>query len=134
MEKISALPITKDQLRRVNRCRIYLQVLTLSDIVDAHGETIIPQYLNGERFLDRSSIYRWPRQGRPTVKDWSLWEHTILQAYQTYGRNKLLHPVGRWNHHSHQQWLWRHDIHQNILHKTNGTFYIVYHPTNTARV
>jgi hypothetical protein len=44
-------------LRILNRCRLYLQVLTLSDITSADGTYILPAVKNGEKNLIALQIY-----------------------------------------------------------------------------
>jgi hypothetical protein len=53
MEYFSSQNIHPSHLKSINRCRIYLQVLNLSDIVSADARTIIPQVLVGEKLINR---------------------------------------------------------------------------------
>jgi hypothetical protein len=50
-------------LQAINICRIYLQVLTLSDISSANGTTLLSEVLDGQRPLDRSSTLHWMNPG-----------------------------------------------------------------------
>jgi hypothetical protein len=56
-------------LQRLNLCRLYLQVLTISDIVTGCGTQITKKVWHGERDTTRTSSYQWPEQGRPTLQD-----------------------------------------------------------------
>ena len=58
MEKMVTLGLKEDELVRVNRCRLYLQVILLSDIVDAGGIHILTSYLQGRRSTTRKSILK----------------------------------------------------------------------------
>jgi hypothetical protein len=49
-------------LGTLNRCRLYLQVLTLSNIVSADGLCIVPDVFLGIPLSDRKSTLRWPYQ------------------------------------------------------------------------
>ena len=133
MEKLSQLPLTKSELQRINKCRIYIKALTLSDITDAYGDTLLSSSFDGSPTKDRNSIMRWPRQGKPLPKDLALWHESLKRAYPTFGTNKLLHALGEWHHRSHQQWLWRHDIRSNILYRIYVNIYIKYVPRPTTR-
>ncbi len=94
-------------LGTLNRCRLYLQVLTLSDIVSADGLCIVPDVFIGIPLSDRKSTLRWPCQQRPCSKSWAIWK-TALQILQP--RNKLLAPLGAWlSAESHQTWFWYKD-------------------------
>jgi hypothetical protein len=91
-------------LGTLNHCRLYLQVLTLSNIVSADGLCIVPDVFIGIPLSDRKSTLRWPCQQRPCSKSWAIWK-TALQILQP--RNKLLAPLGAWlSAESHQTWFW----------------------------
>jgi len=60
-------------LMRINRCRVYLRVLLLSDMVSAIGRRLIPTILTGKRLVDRRSMLQWPDQGNPSKVDWEMW-------------------------------------------------------------
>jgi len=49
-------------LGTLNHCRLYLQVLTLSNIVSADGLCIVPDVFIGIPLSDRKSTLRWPCQ------------------------------------------------------------------------
>ena len=54
MDVLVASDLTKGELVRINHCRIYLQVLTLSDMVDAAGNRILQHYLTGDMTRNRN--------------------------------------------------------------------------------
>jgi len=92
------------QLIRLNCCRIYLQVITLTDIVSADGTCIIPDFFIGLPLTDRKSTLQWHSQQRPSGNDWALWSST-LQSLQP--RNRLTTPLGDWLvAEFHQTWFW----------------------------
>jgi len=91
-------------LGTLNRCRLYLQIVTLSDIVSADGSCIIGDVFHGLPLIDRTSTLKWPCQQRPPPKDWGVWA-SALRTLQP--RNSLLQPLGPWLHaNSHQSWFW----------------------------
>lgn len=79
--------IPAPDLERLSKYRLYLQPLTLSDIVDASGHRVLQQYLDGKmsrnlnRPQDRTSTFQWPTQGKPIVRDRKLWENTIRTLF-----------------------------------------------------
>jgi hypothetical protein len=91
------------QLRHLNNCRIFLQVLTLSDITSADGKYILPTALKGERTQEQTSTLHWPRQDSPTELSWDLWR-LALSHISTH--SKLLRPLGPWTGNPHQTWTW----------------------------
>ncbi len=109
------------QIGRLNRCRLYLQSITLADITSADGTCIIPDILLGIPLLDRKSNLEWPCQQRPPNSDWVLWAQA-LRLLQP--RSKLEQPLGRWLTSSpHQSWFWFMDPSSTNLYKcgTAGT-------------
>ena len=53
------------QPQRLNRCRIFLQAETLSDITDGTGDQISRRCYMGLRNTFKSSTHDWPEQGNP---------------------------------------------------------------------
>ncbi len=80
---------TASDIKQINLCRIYLQVLMLSDITTANGHRILPCILQGHRDVHRASNLEWPRSERP--QNWSAWSR-LLQHFRTGGR--LSQPLG----------------------------------------
>jgi len=68
-------------LGSLNRCRLYLQVITLVDITSADGTSIISDVFHGIPLQDRRSKLTWPCQQWPPHKDWELWR-SALQPLQ----------------------------------------------------
>jgi len=118
MDFFIAQGYNSSQLRRLNRCRIYLQAITLADITSANGSTIIPDILSGIPLTDRKSHLHWPCQQRPPNGDWILWAQA-LQPLQP--RNKLLQPLGQWlTPNSHQTWFWFMDPGRSVLYQCDS--------------
>ena len=103
MELFQRFNFNKKQLGILNRCRLYLQVLTLSDITSAAGNTILPTISQGKRPQHRRSSLTWPRQESPPPQDWHLWRVALNHVSRN---NKLQHPLGSWLNRPHQQWEW----------------------------
>jgi len=80
-------------LGTLNRCRLYLQVITLSDIVSSDGTRIITDIFHGIPLTERTSTLKWPNQQRPPPKAWALWS-SALKPLQP--RDTLLTPLGPW--------------------------------------
>ncbi len=102
MEGFLREPNNKSTIIILNRCRLYLQVLTMSDITSADGRYILPGIKEGHRHNDRKSTLNWPQQARPPVRDWKVWSRA-LGFFET--RGQLTTPLGEWTNPSHQTWL-----------------------------
>jgi hypothetical protein len=77
IDKFATLRLPKTDMQRLNRCRLYLQVLHLSDITSADGTTILQCYKEGNRCPYRTSKLTWPYQPRLPASDWLLWQRTL---------------------------------------------------------
>lgn len=129
MEQFLQLKLPNNTLARLNRCRLYLQVITISDLTSADGSTILPAAKQGTLIEERPSGLRWPSQGLPTRADWRLWSNTLSQ-FENNGR--LLHPLGEWRSPTHQKW--QYFIHlptQEVYHVADGFIPRRYRPIIT---
>jgi hypothetical protein len=91
------------QLRCINACRMYLQVITLSDVVNAKGDKILFSVIKGQRVASRQSKLLWPSIPRPPQSFWNHW--TILLQRLSEGF-RLLQPLGPWVAPTHYDWIW----------------------------
>jgi hypothetical protein len=75
------------QLQCVNTCRLYLQVLLVSDITTARGDKLLLSVLYGERDIHHTSVLLWPTVPRPPEAFWTSWR-MFLQHF-TRGRTLM---------------------------------------------
>jgi hypothetical protein len=111
-------PLPPKTLKRLNACRIFLQVITLADLTDGSGTHILPGSLQGARHNDRRSSYTWPHQIRPSSKAWRTWRKKICTQFcTTSASNRLQRPLGIWQHNGplHQKWTFFVDLSSNHL-------------------
>lgn len=105
---------TKTQLIQINKIRIHLKVLRLSDITDISGKYILPNILRGENF--RESTYGWIRQ--PIVKKFlPIWKQACKQMQHALNNRRL----GRWINKS-QSWKWTSNSSGTILSDGENTY------------
>jgi hypothetical protein len=62
MEEIMKNNLTPKQMKLINLCRLYLQVLTIADIAAADGKSLLQSIYNGIQPKDRQSSLHWPRR------------------------------------------------------------------------
>ena len=101
-------------LLRLNKVRIRLESLFLSDITTANGRQLDPTY-----FTDRSphvtrSSYEWAEE-RPTASDFLLWNEALTRIT---GPGHYLHDsLGPWIAPTHRTWDWVfHEDTQQVIH------------------
>lgn len=104
MEYFQTSRLSPKLMEHLNQCRLYLQVITLADIVSADGRRILPEAKVGLGVPNCTSNLEWPKQGKPGKVSWQQWSHH-LSFLETVG--KLTTPLGKWVKTHHQQWqLW----------------------------
>ena len=103
MSEFIYLGFKKGELELIDQCRLYHQVLSLTDIADADGTKIDPVYMTKQRHQDRISTLQWPTQGCPSSKAWRQWK--LALKFLLY-KGKLRTPLGRWTCQQHQRWSW----------------------------
>ena len=77
VNELTAQNTTESEILTLNRCRLYLQVVTLSDICCSDGLSIDRAIYLGERYEDRKSRWIWPEQARPSTKEWENWKRIM---------------------------------------------------------
>ena len=82
------------QIKRINWCRLYLNVVTLSDIATAKGDYIEKQLYDGTPC--RHSTWHQVEQKKPDSESWKQWRWACRLL--CIGRNslKLSAPLGHW--------------------------------------
>jgi hypothetical protein len=86
--------VNKRYLAAINRCRIYLWVFFLSDIVNIRGDTIEEWAINGERSNKRHSSWHWPVQQKPPRTMWNKWKAALIEVFNE--QTTLSAPMGDW--------------------------------------
>lgn len=84
-------------LALLNRCRMFMKVVTLSDISSGDGKRILGGYFSGECRNDRSQ-YEWPPQAKPDRSIWELWQSALETCFST-NKNGYLpadNHLGKW--------------------------------------
>ena len=128
MEKFAACQaITTDELGKLNKCRTYLQVWTLSDITDGAGRKITSKAYNGRRDASRISLDKWTDMRRPVETSWRIWRKYLHNIYGD-GRSErtILQPLGHWISNPTQQWQWFFDTMTDSLYKIMPGHYRCY--------
>jgi hypothetical protein len=96
------------QMQILNRCRIYLRVITISDIATACGTKI-----NWIRWRKKDpspvehSPYKYPIQPKPDDTQMKVWRSAIRKCIITSRKDKKLRiPLGDWTRQPRQRFEW----------------------------
>jgi hypothetical protein len=87
--------VSKSELKKANKCRLYLRVLTVADIASGDGRFVDDDMFKGLRNDARERALNWPVQGKPKSTDWGVWRKVIRQSLLN-SQGQLLKTVGRW--------------------------------------
>lgn len=117
MDYFISLKLPKNAMVRLNRCRLYLRVLTISDIASACGTYILSAAKHGQLEFMRSSTLRWVSQGQPTKTDWATWRESLAHLEHN---NRLIQPLGQWIDTTHQHWTYFLDPATNQVYHSNS--------------
>ena len=105
---------TKTQLIQINKIRIHLKILRLSDITDVSGKYVLPNISRGVNH--RRSTYGWINQPLVT-KFLPLWKQACRKFQQALDTRRL----GRWINQS-QSWQWTSNASGTILSDESATY------------
>jgi hypothetical protein len=113
------------QLQCINLCRLYLRVITLSDLTTARGDQLTSYAINGERHPYQTSTLDWPMIPQPPSTFWSHWK--IFLQHLCHSR-RLLHPLGSWICQPHYPWTWFTDntkiVWEHLVESDTWTYYL----------
>ena len=87
MSEINNLNLSKQQKIQLNACRLYLQVATLSDIVNSDGKTINQHFLEVPKPIQPKSTICWPNQSLPSHQVCKLWKKAIRNVFNISNHN-----------------------------------------------
>ena len=82
--------------QQINRCRVFLQALTVSDITAPDGKQLDRNNIKGKRNEAFSSIFMWPHQREIYKKGWIKWDKFIRDALCYKGTDLLKISLGPW--------------------------------------
>ena len=129
MDEFMKYNFTPMQLRLLNNCRLYLQVILLSDITTADGRHILPSVIQGSRAAYRTSTLYWPRQETPSDLAWATW--SLALGYISTNR-KLNTSLGTWLKIPHQKWEWFTDTSSGTVYlQEQNDSWIAYNPVES---
>ena len=114
MQRFSDFGYSKRQLLRLNRCRLFLQVITLAEISDGSGDKICNMAYNGHRNFTRKSPFLWTVQPRPDANHWKLWRQALRKCFSSHGR-LLRVPLGGWIDRDETHWKWFLEVNSKYL-------------------
>jgi hypothetical protein len=68
-----------EELRRLNRVRLYQMVIFLSDVLGASGRCLDERYLRKRPAGEKWSTLKFPKE-KPSLADFRLWQHAFTRV------------------------------------------------------
>ena len=125
-EIIRKTSYSMEELKYINYCRLYLQVLTLSDITEGNGRQVTTHAAEGIRDYSRVSKWNWPNIPYPPAHAWAKWRGAIEATFLVQDSRQLRHPLGNWLDEPHQKWIWFMDKYDEVLYEKRENYSIAY--------
>ena len=124
-----------EELCVLNRCRLYFQVTSVSDVVDGSGTQIPICWFRDFKLPTRKSNLQWPNQGKPTQANWVLWKAALRDCL--IGSNLQICPkLGLWHSDALQyqeDWEWFLSKEQHLIQKITMTSWKQYPPSSVRQ-
>ena len=117
-------------LKSLNRCRLKMELLFLSDGTTANGRQLEQWMLLPKTDDVSCSQFTFPREA-PSKSDWTYW-NTFWTNYTEPGFY-LPSPLGTWVAKSHRSWKWYYDSTNDILQKVENDGIAYYHSLGGRR-
>ena len=119
-----------DKLRTLNECRMYLNAIMISDVVDGDGTHLCPMALEGQLNEGQTSKFKWPSTRKPNISAWCIWKDALKQTLCSSSiHTKLAIVLGAWNSTTHHEWNWHHHEETGYLYHKVEKHYRVYRPS-----
>ena len=124
MEVIQNKGFLDSELVKINECRKYLQVLTLSDIMSGYGNSFTCSY-NVQKDFTRKSIYNWPRTIWPGSTSIKVWRKALRKTFGLTA-GTTTHELGPWLHNDLSNWLWFYNPPTQLIYQRFGVIWKVW--------
>jgi hypothetical protein len=115
MQVLERAGYTDKALSHLNRVRVSLQLLLMSDILTASGNKVNADILLRRPHGEAWSTMRWPNK-YPTDSDMRQWRDTMISIFPSRCSTS---GVGHFTSHLHKIWLWFWSKANSTLHHTN---------------
>ena len=115
MEIFDSWELKDEEMEALNRCRVYLRVVYVSDITELDGLSIVPEALEVRFF--RPSTYIWARQVRPIRADRNIWRRSLEKLCYS---GELITSLGKWLRQPHQVWPYMTTAQGTLLRNIGG--------------
>ena len=133
MEAFSEQGYSTKQMLILNRCRIHLQVLQLSDIMNGYGNGFT-EIIRGTRVNQRIITYKWPLQPPPSTQMLKFWKKALRKTFGLVA-GVTSYKLGRWLNNDFSHWIWfYHSGSQSIMQRFGNVWRMWTRETSRGRM
>jgi len=127
--------ISPDDLKKINRCRLYLQVWTIADIATGDGKEVSNSYYKGHRDNARDTKKtHWKEMKRPNINYWFIWQKYISIIFCNKENDlQLRTPLGEWMEPPQNSWEWYYNPTNSSLYRIQMNKVCIYRRDLSAR-
>jgi hypothetical protein len=120
-----------EKLVKLNKCRMFLQVVTLSDICCGDGHSISHNSWHGIKSFTQKQFYLWPNQGTLSYLYWEEWRGALGKLCS--GQRQLRSPLGRWLQRDSTYYFYEEQTDRLYMSGSAGCFYFPRIPGRPSR-
>ena len=96
----------KRELITLNKCRKYLKILSVGDMLTGNGQYVSKAIKYGQRYSFSSSTMHWPNQEDPGAQAWSLWRRAIKKMIEIDNKVSPEYQPTKWKESPHRRYNW----------------------------
>jgi hypothetical protein len=125
------------ELKKLNECRMFLEVTNLSEITSVDGKFIKDTAWKGIQDKNRCNQFQWPRiPPALSAQHWQIWRRTITACFlnpMKVAERELLMPLGEWDKDVSSTWKWFYLRDEDMLYKREGLLWYRFTATQQGR-
>jgi len=108
--------VSKGTLTILNKCRRYIDAISLSDISTGDGTNLSKLSVEGKRRLMHITSYSTNISKKTTVRELQIWKQFVRACFcMGSNTNRLTKQLGRWKSNTFESFIWYYDPHQRYL-------------------
>jgi hypothetical protein len=132
MEIICHHGFSSSDLQKINRCRLHLQVTSLSDITCGYGLKYTKAY---NCMYDHTIPHHhlWPTQPKPNSNSISVWRRALRQCFPREG-GTMTHSLGSWLYKPTTDWRWFFSPQSLLIYQKHGNIWRIWRRRTRAGV
>ena len=110
-----------NERKKINKCRMHLHAITISDIMNGFGNGFTTAY-NCDREEQLRNNFVWPRTKKPNASCIKIWRKALRTSFGLQ-EGITTYQLGRWLNNHISQWTWFYCPNNNFLYQRFGNLW-----------